>query len=191
MSIFCKISGCYNNVFRDGYCDRHYKRLSKYKDTRAFIPNGLAKQFPREHNSWAGAKARCLCPTNKAYLKYGGRGIKICERWLGPMGFTNFLEDMGPKPSYRKFTSGKGIYTLDRIDNDGDYCPENCRWATAIQQTRNRKIVRRIEIEGEQKTIQEWATETGLSYATIHQRYEKGIRGKKLLKKPRKWERHK
>lgn len=80
------------------------------------------------YHSWAGMKARCSNPNQKSYKYYGGRGIKVCQRWLD--SFENFLEDMGERPE------GK---TLDRRDNDGNYEPDNCRWATAKQQSSNRR----------------------------------------------------
>ena len=80
--------------------------------------------------TWQDMKARCYRKTAGDYGRYGGRGIKICERWTGWNGFWNFVEDMGERP--------EGC-TLDRIDPDGDYCPENCRWATRHQQQANRK----------------------------------------------------
>ena len=79
------------------------------------------------YQSWKAMKARCQNPNHPDYNYYGGRGIKVCERW---MDFANFLEDMGEKP--------KGL-TLDRVDNNGDYEPSNCRWATPKQQAQNKR----------------------------------------------------
>ena len=76
---------------------------------------------------WSGARNRCSNPNNKDYANYGGRGIKMCERWNN---FENFLADMGEKPAHK---------SLDRINNDGDYEPGNCRWATCSEQNSNQR----------------------------------------------------
>lgn len=84
----------------------------------------------REYCSYDHMKQRCYNSNNKKYSNYGGRGIKVCDRWLGPYGFQHFLEDMGPRP--------EGC-TLDRINVNGDYCPENCRWGNLSLQMYNRR----------------------------------------------------
>lgn len=88
------------------------------------------------NHAWRRIRMRCNNPNHHAYSRYGGRGIKVCERWNV---FENFLADMGPKPSPE--------YTLERIDNDGDYEPSNCKWATRAEQNRNKSDCYTAELD--------------------------------------------
>jgi hypothetical protein len=103
---------------------------------------------------------RCNDEDNQDYAAYGGRGIKVCQRWLHDID--NFISDMGPYP-------GQG-YTVDRIDNDGDYGPDNCRWATKEEQANNRDHVKKHEYKGEHLSIAQVSRLTRIPYSTLFDR---------------------
>jgi len=105
-------------------------------------------------------RRRCLSPSSPIFRYYGGRGIKICAGWGD---YLTFLADMGERPAGR---------TLDRIDNDGDYEPGNCRWATRVEQANNKSSNRILSALGQRKTMAQWAAETGIKTATIWARLE-------------------
>lgn len=110
------------------------------------------------YRSWGGMKDRCLQRAHASFSYYGGRGITVCSRW---MKFTNFLKDMGERPSGT---------TLDRIDTNGNYEPSNCRWATRHQQDNNRRSNVIVEYRGERMTLTEACEKSGLTFNTAWNR---------------------
>ena len=110
------------------------------------------------YGAWADMLQRCNNPKLKNYSLYGGRGIGVCERWRS---FDNFHEDMGDKPT--------GL-TLDRIDSNGNYCPENCRWATCREQSLNTRRNHYLDYNGMRMTVTEWAIEKGIKPVTLFSR---------------------
>lgn len=117
-----------------------------------------------EYSVWQGMKRRCDNPNFKQFHQYGGRGIKVCDRWLND--FHAFLSDMGPRPS--------PFHTIDRIDVDKGYTPENCRWATRKEQARNIRKNRYVEHNGKRVLAIEVAEQTGLKPDTIVTRFLAG-----------------
>lgn len=115
------------------------------------------------YRTWSGMLARCYRPSNKQYKNYGARGIKVCDRWR--KSAAAFVEDMGPKPTPN--------HSLDRIDNNGDYCKENCRWATPKEQWLNKRGIRWIECNGEVRHLSEWADKIGLTRERLRQRLDR------------------
>lgn len=119
---------------------------------------------------------RCLNPYSQCYGRYGGRGITICERWLGPNGLKNFIADMGRRPSNK--------HSIDRIDNDKGYSPENCRWATRKEQQRNTSRSVFVTAFGQTLPLQEWAERYGIRAECIRSRLTAGWEAEVAVSKP-------
>jgi hypothetical protein len=118
-----------------------------------------------EHESWTSMLSRCFNPAVESFPNYGGRGITVCQRWRN--SFAAFLKDMGPRPTGT---------SLDRYpNNDGNYEPGNCRWATMREQASNTRRNRFYELSGERLTIQQVATKVGMSYWTLRSRLDRGV----------------
>ena len=130
----CSVEGCDKpKPYKKGLCDMHYQRLSNNGDVNIVQKRREGQTTHPLYNTYGGMKKRCLQENDKDYKRYGGIGITICDRWLGTDGFFNFIEDMGERPEG---------YTLDRIDPNGNYSPENCRWADINTQCLNKKNVK-------------------------------------------------
>ena len=138
-----------------------------------FIPKHGARNTP-EYHIWVSMKARCLNHNCENYESYGNRGIVLCNEWRD--SFESFLNDMGKRPS--------PSHSLDRINNDGDYRPDNCRWATPKEQQRNKRTNRRIKVDGTEKTLAEWSEITGIRADTITRRIDRGWSEKEAITIP-------
>jgi hypothetical protein len=126
-----------------------------------------------EYKCWRSMKRRCESQVVRSYKDYGGRGIKVCDRWLGDSGFENFFQDMGSKPSSK--------HSIDRVDVNGNYCPGNCRWATDSEQRRNRRTSKIITHSGKSQCVQDWASELGIPASTLRHRIKAGRAIKDVL----------
>lgn len=117
-----------------------------------------SKQERRTYQCWCDMRDRCNNPKHPRYARYGGRGIKVCQRWGS---FENFVLDMGLKPA--------GM-TIERIDNNGNYTPKNCKWATYREQNKNKVTTTTYTYKGKTQTIEEWAAEYGMGRTTLSNR---------------------
>jgi hypothetical protein len=129
--------------------------LQKETVKRTSTKHGMGKTS--EARCWRAAKNRCVNPKNSNYKNYGARGITMCDRWMEC--FENFIEDMGMKPSPN--------LTLERIDNEKGYCPENCKWDTQKNQAGNRRTSRKIECDGITNILSDWERELNVKKSTL------------------------
>jgi len=121
------------------------------------------------YRRWRAMINRCSNPNVKSFPDYGGRGIKVCERWSS---FEAFFEDMGLPPDGHE---------IERMDNDGDYCPENCTWATRDAQMNNRTNNIVLTLDGKTMTLARWAKELNLPYCRLRMRYAAGLPVERIL----------
>jgi hypothetical protein len=133
----------------------------------------ILKKDHSAYTAWKGMLNRCRNPKYKCFEHYGGRGITVCDSWKT---FENFAADMGDKPSPK--------HSLDRIDNDGNYCPENCRWATPIEQHRNRRNTIIVQFNGQDHHIADLADAHGMDRKLLHHRLKEGWSVERALAEP-------
>lgn len=131
--------------------------------------HSLRGRQSKEYRCYRSMLNRCYQSSNQDFALYGGRGIEVCDRWRGDGGFEAFLSDMGLRPSLG--------HSLDRIDNDGPYSPDNCRWATIKQQVRNRRMT--VKYRG--RPMVEWSEIYAINYHTLMDRWRVGKRGDALF----------
>jgi len=123
------------------------------------------------YRDYMSIKERCNNPNDKAYKNYGARGIKIVDEWNTFSTFKEWALSNGYQ---------QGLW-IDRINNDGNYGPDNCRWATPKEQQNNKRVCVYITVDGKKQTMMQWSEEKGIKYSTLKQRYDKGIRGNDLF----------
>lgn len=152
------VSGTSLNTGTSVSCGCYQKEIAKSNTT-----HGLSSS--REYNSWCSMKARCTNPKNPGYKYYGGRGIKVCDRWVN--SFDNFLLDMGQRPSIK--------HTIDRHpDINGDYTPTNCRWGTKPEQSRGTRRNIHCKYNGKTMVLQDWAKKIGVPHNSMLYHVQKG-----------------
>lgn len=160
----CSIEGCAKKAFGRGWCHMHWNRWRRHGDPlfTKFEMHGLS--YSSEYGIWKHVCGRCLDPKEAGYENYGGRGITVCDEWR--TSFSAFYRDMGPRPSKS--------HSIDRINNDGHYTPENCRWATPTEQCNNTRKNTFLTFGGETMTWTQWARKLDISRETIVYRVQQG-----------------
>jgi hypothetical protein len=121
------------------------------------------RKLSKEYHTWTSITQRCYNPKDRNYHNYGGRGITMCDRWRS--SFENFYTDMGPAPKNM---------SIERKDNNGNYEPSNCKWATVKEQGLNRRTTKMLTYNGETKMMKDWAEIVGINYGTLTGRMLRG-----------------
>lgn len=158
-----------------------YYELARSRELRAFLflkimAKRIRTKLSPEFWAWCACRQRCYNTNAPFYTSYGGRGIVVCDRWCDKKhGFKNFLLDMGKRPSDK--------HSLDRVDNNGNYDPANCRWATSIEQGNNKRNNVFITHNGVSLSIREWASVLGIDAELIRNRRKNGWSTDKILSK--------
>jgi hypothetical protein len=148
--------------------------LHRETTSKTFRKHGKSRS--KEYQVWRTMKKRCTDQNGRWWHIYGGRGIRVCKRWLDPKsGFENFLADMGPRP--------QGMQ-LDRRENNGNYTPKNCRWATPKQNSRNTRRVIMLTFQGRTQALGDWEDELGFKHKTLYSRIHSGWSVKRALTTP-------
>lgn len=172
----CKCD-CGNIITTSGNCllKGHTKSCGcAVRDNKPLYKHGLSKT--RLHYIWRAMKDRCYNPNNTHYSVYGARGIVLCKEWENNfMAFYSWSIENGYKDGL----------SIDRIDNEKGYYPDNCRWATLIEQANNKRENKIIEFNGETKTLAQWCRELGLNYHSVQSRLCKGWSAEKAFTTPR------
>ena len=163
----CKCGGYYNIVQENLTLGKSKMCRNCSLERKAELPK---REDHRLYSIWKNMRNRCSNPNREHYHNYGGRGIKVCERW---QDFNLFVEDM-----YDTFEEG---LSLDRIDVDGNYCPENCRWANIEEQSNNKRDSLKLMFEGEYYTEAQLSRKTGVSRTTIQQRRRNGYSVEEMI----------
>lgn len=158
---------CGNEKIMDG----NALRTGRAKSCGCIVAEGIKQRSvihgrtrTPEYRVWQHIKGRCNTPTDAAYHNYGGRGIKVCNRWNN--SFQDFLEDMGLRPSLK--------HSIERVNNSKGYSPENCKWATRKEQANNTRNTRRIEYNNQSMSVAQWAEKLNVNPFTLYRRLYSG-----------------
>lgn len=166
----CSVKGCSRGAVCKGLCMRCYGRVNSPPKTGAVRNRkSLLAEYPSEWSVLNSMRARCYNPKSPSYKNYGARGITICDRWLGKNGLENFINDMGRRPEGYT-ANGRPLYSIDRIDHNDNYCPENCKWATIWEQ--NQHTSRNQENVGVYHRGRRWKAELTVNHHTYHKWFD-------------------
>lgn len=162
------------NTLVGGWCHTHYNRWMRHGSPEIVLSIHHGLSGTAQYSVWAAMKSRCYNSSDPGYRLYGGRGITMSEEWRADV--RNFLRDMGERPSL--------VHQVDRIDNDGPYSRENCRWATPMEQGRNKRTNHLVTFRKETLPLVVWAERTGLNATMLYKRLNRGWPIEKALTKP-------